>query len=116
MRGLNLPEGIVIALIAGFGAVIGAGIPAVFTYQAAQRSLDAKLIELGVNILMSDPSKTDVAPARGWAISLIEEHSGHRFSEEDRSSLIKKPLINCEGHSPSMDFSNPCNSMYIPLQ
>lgn len=106
---MRLTEGVVVALIAGF---VGSGIPAFFTYQAAQRGLDGKLIELGVNILVSDPSKTDVSPARGWAIGLIEKHSGHNFSEEDRSALLKKPLIKCDNPGViSTDLSDPCGSL-----
>jgi hypothetical protein len=50
------------------------------------------MVQIGVSILSADPSKSDVAPAREWAMKLVEEHSGLPFSDKDRDSLLHHPL------------------------
>jgi hypothetical protein len=71
-------------------AVAALGI--VGTQWAARTAFDAQMVQIGVNILSADPSKSDVAPAREWAIKLVEEHSGQAFSAQDRESLLHHPL------------------------
>ena len=48
-------------------------------------------VEIAIGILRAEP-KEDVAPARGWAIDVIERDSGVKFSPEDRAALLLKPL------------------------
>jgi hypothetical protein len=59
---------------------------------AARTAFDAQMVQIGVSILSADPSKSDVAPARGWAMELVEKHSGQAFSSQDRESLLHHPL------------------------
>jgi hypothetical protein len=49
-------------------------------------------VEIAIGILRVDP-KEDVAPARGWALNVIEKNSGVPFSKEDREALLHKPLL-----------------------
>jgi hypothetical protein len=58
----------------------------------AKSAFDAEMVQIGVSILSADPSKSDVAPARDWAIRLVQEHSGQPFSEAERDSLLKHPI------------------------
>ena len=69
------------------------------------------MVELGVAILTTDPSKSDVAPAREWAIGLIGMHSGQRFTPEEHIKLLHQPIVVCDPKTMGRaDFSNPCNS------
>lgn len=61
-------------------------------WYSTKGAFDAKMVELGIGILSADPSKTEVSPARQWALELVEEHSGKKFSEVDRESLLNHPI------------------------
>ena len=83
------------AAIAALAAVIVGLLSALVNYWAASRTFDAKMVEIGVSILATDPGKTDVVPAREWAIGLVEDHSGRRFTDEDRAKLLHSPIVKC---------------------
>jgi hypothetical protein len=72
--------------------IVAATIAFLGSQWAARTAFDAQMVQIGVNILSADPSKSDVAPARGWAIELVEKHSGQAFSAQDRESLLHHPL------------------------
>lgn len=74
---------------------------AYLSYTQGNRELDVKLVEIGIGILRSDPSQTQVKAAREWAVEIIEKSSGTKFSAADRLELIQKPL------GFSRIFSNP---------
>ena len=82
----------VIAGASALAAVIVGLMAASANYWAAARTFDGKMVEIGVAILAADPGKTDVAPARVWALDLIAKHSGQPFSETDREILLHRPL------------------------
>jgi hypothetical protein len=85
---------LVVALVAVFSALIGAGATlgvAYFTFASKDQELKVHLVEIAVSILRADP-KEDVTPARGWALDVIEKNSGVPFSAQDRESLLHKPL------------------------
>jgi hypothetical protein len=78
---------IIVALIAGaVGLATG-----YFAFASKDEELKVHLIELAIGILRADP-KEDVAPARAWAIDVIEKKSGVPFSEADRAALLHKPI------------------------
>jgi hypothetical protein len=56
------------------------------------RELDIKMIELGVGILRAGPQETGMTAAREWAIDLIQEYSGLKFSDAARTELLKNAL------------------------
>jgi hypothetical protein len=58
---------------------------------AAKDQEPVRLVEIAVGILRADP-KEGVAPARAWALDVLEKNSGVPFSKEDREALLKKPL------------------------
>lgn len=88
------------ALFALAGAVIAATIAYVASNYATKSAFDAKMVEIGVSILAADPSKSDVTPARQWAIDLVEKHSGEPFNAVDKSNLLHHPLTFFVGNSP----------------
>jgi hypothetical protein len=74
------------------GVIAAATLAFIGSQWAARTAFDAAMVQIGVNILSADPTKSDVAPAREWAISLVEKHSGHEFSAEDRGNLLHHPI------------------------
>jgi hypothetical protein len=74
------------------GSIIAATIALIGSNWATKSSFDEKMVDIGVNILAADPSKSDVAPARKWAIDLVEKHSGLPFDSADRESLLHHPI------------------------
>jgi hypothetical protein len=85
-------DGVVVALIGLAGIIAGALINAEFDFLSKGRELSVRLVEIGIGILQTDPSKGNIAPARQWAITVIENNSGVRFTPGDRDELLKKPL------------------------
>jgi hypothetical protein len=55
---------------------------------------NASLVLIGVDVLKADPTKDkQVAPARRWALDLIDANAGGvKFSEADRQDLLQRPL------------------------
>ena len=73
--------------------IAAATIAFIGTQWAARTSFDAQMVQIGVGILPADPVKSDVAPARKWAVDLVEKHSGLPFSPEDRENLLHRPIL-----------------------
>jgi hypothetical protein len=85
---------LVVALVAVFSALIGAGATlgvAYLTFASKDQELKVHLVEIAISILRADP-KEDVTPARGWALDVIAKNSDVAFSKEDRDALLHKPL------------------------
>lgn len=75
-------------VIVGGGVIVGG-----IEYLSKDRELDIKMVEIGLSILRSDPSKEgQISPAREWAITLVEKHSGQDFTDEDKRNLLVQPL------------------------
>jgi hypothetical protein len=83
---------IVSLTVAGL-AFAGSLTSAFYTYTNRNRELDIKLVELGIGVLRADPKDTGLTAARGWAIQVIENNSNVKFSDDDRKSLLEKPLL-----------------------
>jgi hypothetical protein len=64
-----------------------------FSFASKDEELRVHLVEIAIGILRADPSKEDVAPARGWAIEVIEKNSRVKFNDEDRAALLHKPIV-----------------------
>lgn len=79
---------IAVATIAFLGSVVSA----FYTYTSRNRELDIKLVEIGITILRADPKEAQTNGAREWAVSVIEKHSGQRFSEKAKSELLNYKL------------------------
>jgi hypothetical protein len=79
------------AAIAG-AASFGVGY---LTFASKDQELKVHLVEIAIGILRADP-KEDVAPARAWAMDVIEQKSGVPFNAEDRAALLHKPLLSKE--------------------
>ena len=72
--------------LAGFGGAVATGW---FAYASKDEELRVRLVEIAIGILEVDPSKTDLTPARGWAMDIIDQKSGVKFSAatEQRSFI-----------------------------
>jgi hypothetical protein len=74
------------------GSIFSATAAYLATNWSAKSTFDAAMVQIGVNILSADPTKSDVAPARKWAIDLVEKHAGQEFTAEDRGNLLHHPI------------------------
>ena len=79
----------VVGALAGFGGAVATGL---FSFASKDEELRVHLVEIAIGILRADP-KEDVAPARAWAIEVVEKNSGVNFDEKDRAALLHKPLL-----------------------
>jgi hypothetical protein len=53
--------------LAGFGGAVATGW---FAFASKDEELRVRLVEIAIGILSADPSKTDLTPARGWAMDI----------------------------------------------
>jgi hypothetical protein len=74
------------------GVIIAAVLASVASWVSAVRQFDAKMVEIGIGILSTDPGGTDAAASRAWAIKLVEKNSGLKFSQKAREELLSHPL------------------------
>jgi hypothetical protein len=79
---------VVVAILAFLGAIVSA----FYTYSNRNRELDIKFVEIGLSVLRADPKETQTNGARGWAIKIIENYSGEKFSEEAKKELLTGPI------------------------
>jgi hypothetical protein len=90
-------------------AVATAIISSYVLYANSLREHDAKMVEIAIGILRAKPDE-NVIGARRWAIRVVNAHSGTPFTKADEEALLRNaiPFV------PSLDFSDPRNSQYIP--
>jgi hypothetical protein len=75
-----------------------------FGLASKDQELKVHRVEIAIGILRADP-KEDVAPARAWALDVIDRYSGVAFSAEDRASLLHKPIKSATYYmGPNTDF------------
>ena len=99
------------------GAIIGAvAVPLVvialgqwLTQSLKQGDTNARLIEVAVGVLKTDPKTTDTVPGlRNWAVSIINKYSELPLPEQSAKELLTKSLpstssrgegccVSCEG-------------------
>ncbi len=79
---------VIVAIIACAGAVISA----LYTYTSRNRELDIELIKIGIGILRADPKETQTNGAREWAIQVIEDFSGRKFTDKAKRELLDSKL------------------------
>lgn len=82
---------IVGGVIGAVGLAVAAFATGWFGYASKNEELHVHLVEIAFGILEADP-KQGVSPARGWAIEVIENNSGVKFSDEDRAALLHQPI------------------------
>ena len=70
------------------------------------RELDIKMVEIGISILSADPKETQVAPARAWAIEVIEQYGRVKFAAEDRKNLLANQLQVAAAPAPAANTSS----------
>ena len=92
---------ILLGLMAG---AIGAAIVALPTYWSANRQMDVKMVEIAVGILSQEP-KESIAPAREWAVDVIERNANVTPSQEVRDALVNyRAVINFGSVANSYDY------------
>jgi hypothetical protein len=84
-------SGWTVAFFAAIGGIIGSLIIGYFNYAGHQGDLDAKMIELSVGILRTEPTP-GTGPLREWAIDVIDKRAKFPFNEAQRSALLTKQL------------------------
>lgn len=67
------------------------------------------MVEIAMGILRADP-KPEIIGARTWAVRVINKSSAEKLNKDEKESLIK----NAVPYVPSLDFSDPRNSQYLP--
>jgi hypothetical protein len=88
-KGLVEGGGLVLGVIALAGVIA----TALFAYASKDEELKVHLVEIAIGILRADPTKEDVAGARGWAMDAIDKYSGLRpFTADERDALLHKPI------------------------
>lgn len=92
-----------LAFVGVVGVILGAGVTGGFNYLAHQGDLDAKMIELSVGILRSEPT-TGTAPLREWAIDVIDKRARFSFNATQRAVLLNQQLP-FKGGAFSYDYS-----------
>jgi hypothetical protein len=80
-----------LALVRAGGAIFGAAVTGGFNYLSHRGELDAKMIELSVGILRSEPTP-ETEPLREWAIDVIDKRARFEFNTAQRAALLKKEL------------------------
>jgi hypothetical protein len=103
---------LIVAVVALLASVLAAAVSSVSSYLAARANFDAQMVQVGIAILSADPGKSDVTPARQWAIDLVGSHSGQPFLGEDREKLLHHPIQTTLPVRPGFAFSGvPCNAL-----
>jgi hypothetical protein len=89
---------LIVALLALVGTMVtgylqsqSAKEAAALNFKAAERSSDIHMSEIAVSILRA-PITDDVASIRGWAMDVIDSTNSRKFTDEERQSLLKKPI------------------------
>jgi hypothetical protein len=69
------------------------------TYLVWRGERNARLVEIGINVLRADPKKEpSAAAARTWALDLIDANAGGvKFSAEARRQLMEEALTSYDG-------------------
>jgi hypothetical protein len=80
-----------LALAGASGAIVGAAVTGGFNYFSHRGDLDAKMIELSVGILRSEPTP-ETTPLREWAIDVIDKRARFEFNAAQRAALLKQEL------------------------
>jgi hypothetical protein len=73
-------------------AILGGGIGSYLTYRSANREMDVKMVEIAVGILSQEP-KENIAPAREWAVDVIDYYAEVKPSSGARKALINNQAV-----------------------
>jgi hypothetical protein len=81
------------AAVGGVLALVAAVATGLISSASKDEELKVHLVEIAMGILRADPTKEDVAGARGWAMDAIDKYSGLRpFTAAERDALTHKPI------------------------
>jgi hypothetical protein len=85
------PSNLTLAIVGLLGGIVGASITGAFSYFSHRDDLDAKMIELSVGILRTEPT-AGTGPLREWAIDVIDKRAKFPFNDAQRTALLTKQL------------------------
>lgn len=77
----------------GASAVV---VAAEYNLTGTGRQMDVKMVEIAVGILSKEP-KDNIAPAREWAVDVIDHYAQVPLTPEARSALINNKAVNVLG-------------------
>jgi hypothetical protein len=80
-----------LAVAGAIGVVAGALVTGLFSHFDHKGDIDAKMIELSIGVLRAEPTG-DSGPLREWAVETIEDRANFKFTPEQHSILVKRPL------------------------
>lgn len=80
-----------LAVVGAAGVISGALVTGLFNYLEHKSDVDAKMIELSIGILRTQPT-SETIPLREWAIDVMDKRAGFSFSEQQRAVLLKNEL------------------------
>ncbi len=99
---------LVTALIAAGAALVTGVLGAVLGYMSNNRQMDVKMVEIAVGILGQEP-KDNIAPAREWAVDVIEH-----YAEVKPSAAVRAALVNNKVVRNSYDFYDYVSAPKVP--
>jgi len=88
------PSATLMQMITALSAVSITAIALTYTVHTWSDDRNARLVEIGVGVLKTDPKDDNkMIAARQWALDLIDSNAGGvKFTEEARKILQKEPL------------------------
>jgi hypothetical protein len=90
-----------VALAAGVGVFLGSAVTGYLGLVSKNEELRVHLLEIAFGILRADP-KEGVAPAREWAIKVIDSNSDVKFSQDEQKALLLNPIATAAPGLPPM--------------
>jgi hypothetical protein len=87
------------------GTLLGTVITAWVSMASHQGDINAKMVELGIGTLRSEPSP-ETTPLREWAIDAMEKHGGFSFDLEQSDSPHDTHAV-CGGIVSEPTFTGP---------
>ncbi len=97
---LRTLSAVIVALATG---VVGAWLG----YKSTNREMDVKMVEIAVGILSQEP-KNGIAPARAWAVDVIDHYADVKPSNDVKQALIENRALS-PSFASSIDYFAPRN-------
>ena len=77
------------------------------------RQMDVKMVEIAVGILSQEP-KDNIAPAREWAVDVIQHYAKDKLSPEVRTALVGNRAIGYVTGGYDFTYYPGYDSIYSP--
>ncbi|MBV8798445.1 MAG: hypothetical protein JO208_01345 [Alphaproteobacteria bacterium] len=88
------PTATLMQMMVAISALLIAASALAITIYVWTSNRNSQLVQIGVGILQVDPKKhPEIQGAREWAIDLIDQNAGVKFSDDARRQLLNRPLV-----------------------